>query len=80
MSGLLIAANLFLRDRYAQPEVLGEWIKVPIVVQQLIPALNAPGRNHRTDSFAYGNAEPAQSPEILRSLNRNFLSAQLYYL
>src|SRR5471032_311556 len=68
-----------ISDRYAQAQVPGEVIEIPVVVQQVIPALDASGSNHRIDGLANGDAEFAQRPEILRRLNRDFLSAQLYH-
>ena len=43
-------------SRYAQAEVLGERIKIPVIVEQVIPALDAPGGNHRIDGLANGHA------------------------
>ena len=59
--------------------MLGERIEIPVVVQQLIPALDAPGCNHRIDGLANDNTHPAQRAKIPRRLNRDFLSAQLHY-
>jgi len=36
-----IAAAAAQSDHYAQPEVLGERVKIPVVVQQRIPAFDA---------------------------------------
>src|SRR6266571_7907045 len=47
-------------------------------MQQGIPALDASGCNHRIDGLTNGHAACAERPEILRRLNRDFLSAQLY--
>src|ERR1019366_5824608 len=69
-----------LSDCHAQPEVLGERVKIPVVVQQVVPAFDASGRNHGIDGLANGHAEPAQRAEILRRLNRDFLPAQLHHL
>src|SRR3954447_9556552 len=66
-------------DHYAQSEVLGEGIEIPVVVQQLIPALDASGCNHRIDGLANRYAQPAQCAEILRRLNGDFLPAQLHH-
>src|ERR1039458_4598804 len=63
---------------HAQAEVLGKRIKVPVVVQQVISALDASGGNHGIDGLANGHAEVAQRPEVFRRLNRDFLSAQLH--
>src|SRR5580700_5749227 len=54
---------------YPQTEVLGERIEIPVVVQQLIPALDAAGCNHRIDGLADRYALPAQVAKILRRLN-----------
>ena len=56
----------------------GKRIEVPVVVQQVIPALDASGGNHRIEGLANGDAEAAERPEIFRRLNRDFLSAQLH--
>jgi hypothetical protein len=49
--------------------MLGKRIENPVVVQQNVPALDAPGGNHRIDRLANRHAEDAQRPEILRRLN-----------
>src|ERR1017187_4806741 len=59
--------------------MLCERIKNPVVVQQVIPTLDAAGSNHRIGGLANGHAEVAQRPEVLRRLNRDFLPAQLYH-
>src|SRR5260370_15892848 len=66
-------------DHYAQAEAPDERIEIPVVVQQVMPALDASGGNHRMDGLANRRAEPAQRAEVLRRLNRDFLSAQLHY-
>jgi hypothetical protein len=65
-------------DHYAQPEVLAKRIKVSVVVQQVVPALDASGSYHGIDGLANGHAQLAQRPVIYRRLNRDFLPAQLY--
>ena len=63
---------------HAQAEVPGKGIEVPVAVQQVVPALDASGSNHRIDGLANGHAEAAQRPEIFRGLNRDFPPAQLH--
>src|ERR1700676_2544254 len=58
--------------------MLGEGIKIPVVVQQVVPAFDATGSDHSIDGFANGHAEVAQCAEVFRRLNRDFLSAQFY--
>lgn len=74
--------NLFAMARvsgdYPQIEVPGERIEIAVVVQQLIPALDASGRNHRIDGLADRHAFLAQAANILRRLNGNIPSAQLH--
>src|SRR5260370_826902 len=74
-----LSSTAGLSDHHAQAEVLDERIEIPVVVQQVMPALDASGGNHRIDGLANRHAEPAQRAEILRRLNRDFLSAQLHY-
>lgn len=80
MPGLrhLEATSTRLSGHYTQAEVPGERIEIPIVVQQVIPALDASGGNHRIEGPANGHAKPSQRSEVLRCLNRDFLSAQLH--
>jgi hypothetical protein len=47
-----------LSDHYAQAEVPGKRIEIPVAVQQVVPALDASGSNHRIDGLANGHAEP----------------------
>ena len=48
-----------LSHHYAQSEVPGKRIEVPVVVQQVKPAFNASGGDHRIDGLANGHAEAA---------------------
>jgi hypothetical protein len=48
--------------------VLGERIKFPVVVQQVIAALDASGSNHCVDGLTNGHAGIAKQSEILRRL------------
>ena len=48
-----------LSGHYAQAEVLGERIEIPVAVQQAIAALDAAGGDHRINGPANGHAEPA---------------------
>jgi hypothetical protein len=63
----------------AETEVRDERIKIPIVVQQIVPALDTFGGNHRVDRLADGHAAVTQRPKIPCGLYRDFLSAQLHY-
>jgi hypothetical protein len=67
-----------LSDHDSEPEMLGERIKIFVVAQQVITALDAPRGNHGIDGLANGHAVVAQRPEVFRRLNRDFLSAQFY--
>jgi hypothetical protein len=55
---------------------LADEFKFPAVVQQVKPALDAPGANHGLNGLANGHAEVAHRPEIPGRLKRIFLSAQ----
>jgi hypothetical protein len=72
------ASNQPFSEHYSQAEVLGERIKIPVVVQQVIPTLDAAGGNHRIDGLSNGHTKQAQRPKILRCLNRDLLSAQVH--
>src|ERR1039458_10484558 len=53
---------------HAQAEVLGKRIKVPVVVQQVISALDASGGNHGIDGLANGHARSEEHTSELQSL------------
>ena len=58
--------------------MLRERVKIPVAVQKVIPAFDAPGGDHGIDGLADRHSEGAQRPEILRRLNCDFLPAQLH--
>jgi hypothetical protein len=59
----LLSPNLRLSDRHSQAEVLRERVKILVVVQQVIPALDAASRNYGIDGLANGYAASAQRSE-----------------
>ena len=54
--------------------MLFEGIKIPVVVQEIEAALDAPGRNYGVDRLANGYAELSQCLKVSRRLNGDLLS------
>ena len=57
--------------------MVNERTEISVVVQQRIPAGDAPRGDDRIDRFANRNSETAQRPEVPRRLNCDLLPAQL---
>jgi hypothetical protein len=60
----------------AQPEVLNERIKIPVIVKQIISALDASSGDNDIYCLANGYAGCAQNAKVPGGLNRNFGSAK----
>lgn len=58
--------------------MLHERIKVSVVMQQFVAALDASGRDYQINGLANGNTQPAQHPEVSCGLNCSALAAQVY--
>lgn len=55
-----------------------ERTKVPVVVQEIIVALDAARGDHRVNRLANGHAQPAQGPKVPRRLNSDSPPSQIY--
>lgn len=63
---------------HAQTEMFHERLEVPVGMQQLVAAFDAPRGDRCIDGFSHGYARFAQRAKVFPSLNRNLAAAQLH--
>jgi hypothetical protein len=56
-----------------------EWLKIPVVVQQVVAVRDASGGNNRINGFANRDPETAERSKVSCRLNRNILAAQFHH-
>ncbi len=65
-------------EHYAKAKMLGEYVEIAVVVQQVVAALDAAGCDYGVDCCSDGYSKFAQGAVVSRGLDRNILSTQLY--
>lgn len=61
-----------------EAKVPHERLEVPVLVQKLVTAQNALGRDQTVDHLSNSEPKPTQFPEVPGRRNRNLLATQIY--